>query len=232
MRENPRTNSSANGTARRINPERAAQIRRAQERQAQADRQKRRNGWLILVCLAVPPLGLAYMWAMQRYSMRTRILISILAGAILFCECYAVFYNSARIPDPTVFTPGTGSVYAPASATYAPTAMPSATDTPYDVVVAPDATSGVDVQVTTNPNEFVPSGSEVQVDASQDAFVPSNANTTASGETQVYTTEGSVFYHASASCGDKNYDMAITLSQALDSGLAPCNRCNPPSQIG
>lgn len=230
MRENPRTtpNTNATGNARRANPERAAQ--QAKLRQAQTGRQKQRRGWLILACLAVPPLGVAYMWAMQRYNMRSRIIISIISGALLFCECYMLFYNSARIPDPTVFTPGTGSVYAPVSATYEPTAIPSATDAPYDVVVAPGTTASVDVQTTPDPNAFVPSSNEVQVDGSQDAFVPSN--TTASGDTQVYTAEGSLFYHAASTCGDKSYDTALTLSQALENGLAPCNRCNPPSQVG
>lgn len=229
MRENPRTtpNTNAPGQTRRANPEREAQ--QARLRQARSKAQPQHRGWLILACLAVPPLGVAYMWAMQRCSMRSRIAISIVAGALLFCECYMVFYNSARIPDPTVFTPGAGSVYAPVSATYEPTAEPDATDVPYDVVIAPGTTATPDAQATSDSDAFVPSGDEVQVDGSQESFVPSN--TTASGDTQVYTSEGSVFYHAAASCGDKTYDTALTLAQALENGLSPCNRCNPPSQI-
>ncbi len=230
MRENPRTapNKKPGTEARRANPER---IRATQPRRAQTE-QRRHPGWLVLACLLVPPLGMAYMWSMQRYSMRTRVALSVVASALLFCECYLMFYRSACIPEPTVFTPGTGSVYAPASATYEPTSVPGATDTPYDVVVAPDSTANTGTLVTPAPDEFVPSGEEVQVGGDADVFVPNDTAAPATGDTQVYTSEGSLFYHASSTCGDKSYGTAITLPDALANGLAPCNRCNPPSQIG
>ena len=78
---------------------------------------KRREGWLIPLCVILPPVGAAYMWAMQRFSMRTRVLVSLLSAIILFSECYFMFSGTAGMPDATTFTPGAGSVYAPVSVT-------------------------------------------------------------------------------------------------------------------
>ena len=110
MRENPKSRTSA---------ENEGGVRQRQERTSQArpkstrmSGRKRREGWLIPLCVILPPVGAAYMWAMQRFSMRTRVLVSLLSAIILFSECYFMFSGTAGMPDATTFTPGAGSARA------------------------------------------------------------------------------------------------------------------------
>lgn len=234
MRENPK--AAGNSGGQRVGQQRSAQQARSQSARKSVHRQL--EGWLIPLCILLPPIGAAYMWAMQRYSVRVRILISLLAAVILFFESYFLFSDSAGMPDVTMFTPGSGSVYAPASVTAEPTALPGATAVPYEYVEASTtpataedgSTQTVDsaefIPNTAAPAEatFVPGDTVVDADTSSDM-----GNQDTNPDTIVYTADGTLFYHASSSCGGKEYSNAMTLRDAQSAGLAACNNCNPPS---
>lgn len=232
MRVNPKGAGDAQGV--RANPE----GRTGKTVKPRMSGRKRREGWLLLVCALVPPLGVAYMWAMQRYAVRARVLVSVLAGLLLFAECYALFSDTAGQPGAMTFVPGAGSIYAPASVTAEPTEEPGATPLPYDVVQAPTADPGAGVpggepQATVDPGAFVPNA-PVTLDEPFQAYATDavgGAGTTGGdpNAAQVYTSADSLFYHASSTCGDKQYDVGLTLDQAREQGLAPCNNCNPPA---
>ena len=232
MRENPK--AAGNSGGQRAGQQRPTQ--QARSRSARKSVRRQREGWLIPLCILVPPIGAAYMWAMQRYSMRTRLIVSVLAGIILFFESYLFFSDSAGMPDATTFMPGSGSVYAPASVTAEPTALPDATALPYEYVEA-DATPAVTDDGSTqtvDSSEFVPNTAA----PAEATFVPADTVTesesqdTSSQDTNqdtiVYTADGALFYHASSSCGGKEYSNAMTLRDAQSAGLAACNNCNPP----
>lgn len=234
MRENPKSRTSA---------ENEGGVRQRQERTSQArpkstrmSGRKRREGWLIPLCVILPPVGAAYMWAMQRFSMRTRVLVSLLSAIILFGECYFMFSGTAGMPDATTFTPGAGSVYAPVSVTAEPTQIPDATELPYEYVEAATQTPGDNgsAVATVDPNAFVPNTSAPDTDSDPTISTPidTSASSVGSQDTTVYTADGSLFYHISSSCGGKDYPNAISLQDALNAGLAACNKCNPPSSIG
>lgn len=233
MRQNPNaTRPDARNT--RSNPERGD--RQSHVKMPRMSGGRRREGWLLPLCLLLPPIGVAYMWAMQRFSKRSRVVISAISGLILFAECYFMFAGSAGMPDPTTFTPGAGSVYAPTSVTAEPTEIPAPTELPYDIVQAqPSAYVGEDgVAVTADPNAFIPNPDPIvtappAIDGGEAAQPVSDV---ASADTIVFTSSGALFYHANPSCGGKDYSEQTTLAQAIERGLAPCNNCNPPSQVG
>lgn len=207
MRENPRSAQSAKNNQRGRG--------RAQGR-----------AWLIWLCILLPPIGLAFMWAGQHYNMRNRIIMSAVSCALLFVYSFAMFGDTAGKPQPLSFSPGAGSVYAPESTTPEPTQLPGATNLPYEVVIAPQNTNAYDPSATIDPGAFIPgdftpSGGASGFSAST-GFVPNGT----SG--MVYTAENSLFYHASSQCGDKSYPNAIAIEQARSSGLAPCNNCGAP----
>lgn len=233
MRVNPKGGSDAPG--RRANPE--GEDRKSKNVKPRMSGRRRGEGWLLLVCALVPPLGVAYMWAMQRLAVRTRVVVSVLAAMLLFVECYALFSDTAGQPDATTFAPGAGSIYEPASVTAEPTEEPGVTPLPYDIVQGPTSepaagTAGGDAQATVDPGMFVPN-EPVTVDDSFQAFAaPTDAPAGPGDDTgavYVYTSGDSLFYHAAQSCGDRQYDAQITLQQAQEQGLAPCNNCNPPT---
>lgn len=234
MRENPRTYGERTSAPHRVNPERNASSNRSANAKKE---QKGKRNLLLLLCIILPPIGMAYIWSMQRYNMRSRIAISCLSALVLFAGSYMMFYDSAGAPEPTVFLPGTGSIYAPASATEAPATNPAPTDMPYDIMVPPhENTDGTDDAAVADdmgefdPNAFVPSGEQKSVEDGSNMGDAGGSAAVGAG-TAVYTSENSLFYHSSPTCGDKNYDISMTLEEALNSGLAPCNRCNPPASI-
>lgn len=202
----------------------------------------------ILLCFLLPPIGALLLWLRPRHKLVTRILLSVLAAAILFFGCR--LFISLRMEKSAVvdFRPGAGTQYSPASLTPEPTQLPAPTELPYEIVPAetqaPEPAATLPPAAETQAPEggegftpeegFTPSEGDgfVPVEGTpEDGFEPVEGNApetvqqpAITGEA-VYTTANSLFYHKSADCGGKSYDVVMSLTDAEAAGLAPCSKC-------
>ena len=176
------------------------------------------------LCILLPPLGVALMWARGNFSRGTRIALSVLGAALLFIGAYSYFYSNKPDANLVTFSPSLDSVYAPVSVTAEPTAEPGPTQVPYELVVAPTATPDPNAQPTGVTLVFVPidpSATPQPTDAG--VTIPDNIP---EGQA-VFTAEGSLYYHASSNCQGHTYNVVLSLDEARGKGLAPCNNCHP-----
>lgn len=157
---------------------------------------------LAALCLLLPPLGIALVWRVRRMGAPIRIGLSGLGALSCVLLFWLLLRPTAVVSSilPTPQTPsqvGYGSVAAGQTVAVVPesTAIPSQPDV-------------VTIVSTADPNA-VPQGPDELTDDSIVYAVTNNATS----------------YHLYEICDQQENHRALTLREALNEGLAPCEKC-------
>ncbi len=167
---------------------------------------------LTIVCA---PLGILYMWRAGVFRVRGRVLMTLIGAVVM------VFVFSLASPEteaqPVLPTASKPQAIALVSEDESATAL-SNMDQLLGLAPAPDAAVPVPAEGAVDPAAQQP----VQDDqAAQEAEL---LNTT------VYAVyNGAQNYHTEGTCGTQTNRRQLTIQEALDEGLTPCTRCNPPA---
>lgn len=158
---------------------------------------------LAALCLLLPPLGTLFIWRSNRIGSAIRAAFSglaLISMSCIFCFILRPDDSSGAIyPTPVVPSQVGYGVPAAESQTAVPepdSAVPASPD-----AVAPSDASGSGGQSADEPGALTP-------------------------ETTVYAvTNNASSYHLYEVCETQTNNRALTLQQALDEGLAPCEKC-------
>jgi len=158
---------------------------------------------LAALCLLLPPVGLVLAWRAQKIELHIRGGLS----AIGLLSCTLIFWLLLRPAgvtstiQPVPETPLQAGYGAASSNQYAAATAPPATEVP--------APPEVVITLTTADPNLAPQEPDVLTD---DSIVYAVTNNAAS-------------YHLYEICDQQENHRALTLREALDEGLAPCEKC-------
>lgn len=167
---------------------------------------------LAIVCA---PLSILYMWRAGVFRVRGRILMTLLgAVAMMFIFSLATPKEEVRPVLPTASKP---QAIAMVSEEESVTAL-SNMDELLGLAPAP----GMDGTAA--------DGAALDAEAAQQALDEAAAQEAALLNTTVYAVyNGAQNYHTGSTCGTQTNRRQLTIQEALDEGLTPCTRCNPPA---
>ena len=158
---------------------------------------------LAALCLLLPPVGILLVWRMEKTEMSVRAalsavgLLSCIFIFMLLLRPKAVVSTIQPVPE-TPLQAGFGSA---ASAQYAEVPIPEATNIP--------AQPEVVITLSTADPSLVQQEPDVLTDDSIVYAVTNNASS----------------YHLYEICDQQENHRALTLRDALNEGLAPCEKC-------
>lgn len=167
---------------------------------------------LTIVCA---PLGILYMWRAGVFRVRGRVLMT-LVGALVMVFIFSFASPEAQVQpvQPTASKPQAITLTSEDESVTALSNM----DQLLGLAPAPDTVAPAEPDTAAGLDE----AQQAQDDAAvQQAEL---LNTT------VYAVyNGAQNYHTEGTCGTQTNRRQLTIQEALDEGLTPCTRCNPPA---
>ena len=179
---------------------------------------KKRNRSLptILLCVLIPPVGLALLWRKGVFMMRGRVLLT----AISTIEMACVF---ALLLPPSVIQPEVPVASVPVAVTTAPDDGTTTALTNLEQVLAERARAEAEANGDPLPIDENDPEAQEKLRREQEAIL----NTT------VYAVYNNAkMYHAREVCGTQSNRRQLTVQEALLEGLGACPNCNPPVFTG
>ncbi len=179
---------------------------------------KKRNRSLptILLCVLIPPVGLALLWRKGVFMMRGRVLLT----AISTIEMACVF---ALLLPPSVIQPEVPVASVPVAVTTAPDDGTTTALTNLEQVLAERARAEAEANGDPLPIDENDPETQEKLRQEQEAIL----NTT------VYAVYNNAkMYHAREVCGTQSNRRQLTVQEALLEGLGACPNCNPPVFTG
>lgn len=179
---------------------------------------KKRNRSLptILLCVLIPPIGLALLWRKGVFMMRGRVLLT----AISTIEMACVF---ALLLPPSVIQPEVPVASVPVAVTTAPDDGTTTALTNLEQVLAERARAEAEANGDPLPIDENDPEAQEKLRQEQEAIL----NTT------VYAVYNNAkMYHAREVCGTQSNRRQLTVQEALLEGLGACPNCNPPVFTG
>lgn len=179
---------------------------------------KKRNRSLptILLCVLIPPVGLALLWRKGVFMMRGRVLLT----AISTIEMACVF---ALLLPPSVIQPEVPVASVPVAVTTAPDDGTTTALTNLEQVLAERARAEAEANGDPLPIDENDPEAQEKLRQEQEAIL----NTT------VYAVYNNAkMYHAREVCGTQSNRRQLTVREALLEGLGACPNCNPPVFTG
>ncbi|MDO4371332.1 MAG: hypothetical protein Q4D43_08405 [Clostridia bacterium] len=179
---------------------------------------KKRNRSLptILLCVLIPPVGLALLWRKGVFMMRGRVLLT----AISTIEMACVF---ALLLPPSVIQPEVPVASVPVAVTTAPDDGTTTALTNLEQVLAERARAEAEANGDPLPIDENDPEAQEKLRQEQEAIL----NTT------VYAVYNNAkMYHAREVCGTQSNRRQLTVQEALLEGLGACPNCNPPVFTG
>ena len=179
---------------------------------------KKRNRSLptILLCVLIPPVGLALLWRKGVFMMRGRVLLT----AISTIEMACVF---ALLLPPSVIQPEVPVASVPVAVTTAPDDGTTTALTNLEPVLAERARAEAEANGDPLPIDENDPEAQEKLRQEQEAIL----NTT------VYAVYNNAkLYHAREVCGTQSNRRQLTVQEALLEGLGACPNCNPPVFTG
>ena len=166
-----------------------------------------RGVFAILLTLALPPLGLMFLWRKGVFRVRGRVLISALATVEM------AILMSMMAPASTVSTvqpmPGAAQRYELAPESQVLTAL-----------------SNMDEILRQQQADVAGDDSVVLIDQQQQLAQQQEVLNTI---VYAYNGSGTRYYHSVTVCGNQSNLLTLTVQEALAKGLGPCPDCDPPS---
>lgn len=179
---------------------------------------KKRNRSLptILLCVLIPPIGLALLWRKGVFLMRGRVLLT----AISTIEMACIF---ALLLPPSVIQPEVPVASVPVAVTTAPDDGTTTALTNLEQVLAERARAEAEANGDPLPIDENDPEAQEKLRQEQEAIL----NTT------VYAVYNNAkMYHAREVCGTQSNRRQLTVQEALLEGLGACPNCNPPVFTG
>ena len=179
---------------------------------------KKRNRSLptILLCVLIPPVGLALLWRKGVFMMRGRVLLTAIATIEMAC----VF---ALLLPPSVIQPEVPVASVPVAVTTAPDDGTTTALTNLEQVLAERARAEAEANGDPLPIDENDPEAQEKLRQEQEAIL----NTT------VYAVYNNAkMYHAREVCGTQSNRRQLTVQEALLEGLGACPNCNPPVFTG
>lgn len=179
---------------------------------------KKRNRSLptILLCVLIPPVGLALLWRKGVFMMRGRVLLT----AISTIEMACIF---ALLLPPSVIQPEVPVASVPVAVTTAPDDGTTTALTNLEQVLAERARAEAEANGDPLPIDENDPEAQEKLRQEQEAIL----NTT------VYAVYNNAkMYHAREVCGTQSNRRQLTVQEALLEGLGACPNCNPPVFTG
>ena len=179
---------------------------------------KKRNRSLptILLCVLIPPVGLALLWRKGVFMMRGRVLLT----AISTIEMACIF---ALLLPPSVIQPEVPVASVPVAVTTAPDDGTTTALTNLEQVLAERARAEAEANGDPLPIDENDPEAQEKLRQEQEAIL----NTT------VYAVYNNAkLYHAREVCGTQSNRRQLTVQEALLEGLGACPNCNPPVFTG
>ncbi len=179
---------------------------------------KKRNRSLpaILLCVLIPPVGLALLWRKGVFMMRGRVLLT----AISTIEMACVF---VLLLPPSVIQPEVPVASVPVAVTTAPDDGTTTALTNLEQVLAERARAEAEANGDPLPIDENDPEAQEKLRQEQEAIL----NTT------VYAVYNNAkMYHAREVCGTQSNRRQLTVQEALLEGLGACPNCNPPVFTG
>ena len=173
---------------------------------------------LVFLC---PPVGLTYMWRQGVFRRRGRVVLTLLAGIELLL--FFVWTMPRREVQTIQPTPGSPQRVTAVSEEEAVTALSNM-----------DELLGlVDLSIDENLLDDAGDAGEANLfnadEAQQNAEMAASAEDVILNTTVYAVYSGAKFYHVSGECRGQINRRELTIREALNDGLRPCSRCNPPS---
>ena len=164
----------------------------------------------ILLCLLLPPIGIAFLWRMGVFRMRGRMLITAIAtiemGLIL------------------MFTLPTSEIYTVAPMPAVPV---SATVAPNDGVV--NALSNMDQLLAEKQAAEAALNSTPEPTVDMSEVAQHNARQQEILQTMVYSVfNNAKLYHSKEECEGQTNRRTLTVQEAMNEGMGQCPNCKPP----
>lgn len=177
-----------------------------------AQRKKSSRASLALVlCILLPPIGIAYLWRAGVFRTRGRMLltaISTLEMAIAFALLLPTAQIISELPVPAV----------PAAATVAPNDGVVTALSNMDQLLAEQQAA----EALLNPTQ-APELTDAELVAQHNAEQQAILNTTVYS---VFT--NAKLYHSREVCGTQSNRRALTVQEAMNEGMGTCPNCDPP----
>lgn len=176
-------------------------------------RRGNRGLFSLILCLLLPPVGLAYLWRAGVFRARGRMLITAIATvemALLILLFMPEAQLSSQAPMPV----------APAAATIAPDdGVVNALDNLDQLLAERQAELDAAAGVTPEPTE-----DDEAYRQEQEAIL----------QTTVYSVYGSgaQYYHKDTVCGTQSNRRSLTVQEAMGEDMGACPNCNPPVFTG
>ena len=179
---------------------------------------KKRNRALptILLCVLIPPVGLALLWRKGVFLIRGRVLLTTISTIEMAC----VF---ALLLPPSVIQPEEPVASVPVAVTTAPDDGTSTALTNLEQVLAEKRRAEAEANGEEIPIDENDTEAQEKLREEQEAIL----NTT------VYAVYNNAkLYHAREVCGTQSNRRQLTVQEALLEGLGACPNCNPPVYTG
>ena len=173
-----------------------------------------RGLWGVILTLALPPVGMVYLWRAGVFRTRGRVVLTGLGTVILAVWCAWLIPSQelrSDIPVPVV----------PAQVTLAPDDGTASALSNLDQLLAErqaarDKAAGITPEPTsTNDPAFL---------AEQEAILHTIV--------YAYYGNGARYYHSKTVCNTQSNRRELTVEEAMLDGMGACPECNPPVYIG
>ena len=168
----------------------------------------------LVLCLLVPPLGLAYMWRLGVFRNRGRVIISVIACVEMMIMLSAgMFGLVGRGGDMPTVEPVPGVAAA-------------VTAHPDDETI--NALSNIDDIIAMNMKN------EANDEISPDATPILTQQEMLAQQEEIYNTivysvhRGAKYYHVSTVCGTQSNGRELTIREAIAENMGACPNCDPP----
>lgn len=168
----------------------------------------------LILLILVPPIGIAMMWYKGIFETRGRVLLTVI-GAIIMTVMFGCL-----MPKPTV-------IEVQPSAVKAQLRSPLPTDAALNALSnMEELLAGIENQTVVESDYNEATGQTVAEDEVAEATTEPEDPMAA----VVYSVRsGAKYYHKYGECNGQVNRRTLTVAQALNEGLDPCGRCDPPS---
>lgn len=179
---------------------------------------KKRNRSLpaILLCVLIPPVGLALLWRKGVFLMRGRVLLTAISTLEMACIFALLLPASVIQPEVPVSS-------VPVAVTTAPDDGTSTALTNLEQVLAEQRRAEAEANGEEIPIDENDPEAQEKLREEQEAIL----------NTIVYAVYNNAkMYHAREVCGTQSNRRQLTVQEALLEGLGACPNCNPPVYTG
>ena len=179
---------------------------------------KKRNRSLpaILLCVLIPPVGLALLWRKGVFLMRGRVLLTAISTLEMACIFALLLPASVIQPEVPVSS-------VPVAVTTAPDDGTSTALTNLEQVLAEQRRAEAEANGEEIPIDENDPEAQEKLREEQEAIL----------NTIVYAVYNNAkMYHAREVCGTQSNRRQLTVQEALLEGVGACPNCNPPVYTG